>query len=252
MTLLDGSLYDRIGTTYARVRRPDPRIAQAIHRALDSARSVLNVGAGAGSYEPLDRLVTAVEPSAQMRRQRPPGAAPCIDAVAQDLPFSDGAFDAGLAILTVHHWTDPAQGLCEMMRVCRRIVMFTWDPERSPSFWMTARYLPEAIEFDRRCPSIDWLRDVMGPIEVSPVPIAHDCTDGFYGAYWRRPYAYLKPEVRAGISVTSQLAPTIVARAVEHLRVDLESGAWEREVGRFLPDDKLDLGYRLVTVDLHR
>jgi SAM-dependent methyltransferase len=250
MTAQDGSLYDRIGLDYAKVRRPDHRIARAIHRALGDARTVVNVGAGTGSYEPVDRLVTAVEPSAEMRHQRPPGAAPCVNAVAQALPFDDRSFDAGLAILTVHHWSDPVGGLREMMRVCRRIVIFTWDPEMTPAFWMTKRYLPEAVEFDRRCPSLQLFREVLGPIRVSAVPIAYDCTDGFYGAYWRRPHAYLSAEVRGGISVLSQLDPRIVERSIENLRSDLESGLWERQVGRFLPHDELDLGYRLVTVDL--
>src|SRR5580704_15783453 len=133
-------LYDAIGTTYTVTRRTEPRIAVRVWAALGDARTVLNVGAGTGSYEPPDRRVTAVEPSALMRAQRPAGAAPCVAAVAESLPFDDQSFDAAMAFSTVHRWPDPIAGLREMRRVARRVVVFTHDTgdtEWLRRFWLT-------------------------------------------------------------------------------------------------------------------
>jgi SAM-dependent methyltransferase len=133
-------LYDAIGRDDSGYRRPDPRLATAIIGALGNARSVVNVGAGAGSYEPTDRPVIAIEPSATMLDQRPAGSAPAVQASATDLPFRDGCFDASLSVLSLHHWPDRARGLAELARVAReRVVLLTWDP-MAARFWLVEEY----------------------------------------------------------------------------------------------------------------
>jgi SAM-dependent methyltransferase len=241
-------LYDRIGRGYATTRRTDPRLAAAIQDALGDARSVVNVGAGTGAYEPPGGRVVAVEPSREMIRQRPPGAAPAVRAVAEALPFADGAFDAALAVLTLHHWTDQACGLAELRRVARRrVVVLTWDPAAADRFWLTTDYLPEFVAIDLpRFPPLAELARVLGATDVRPVPIPADCIDGFLGAFWRRPEAYLDPAVRSGISSFSQVDPAAVARGVARLAADLASGAWETRHGPLRRQDALDLGYRLL------
>ena len=238
-------LYDEIGVDYERYRRPDPRIAAAIADALGTADVVLNVGAGAGSYEPRDRAVVAVEPSLVMIRQRRRGSAPVVQASATRLPFRDAAFAASLAVLTVHHWPDCARGLTEMARVTReRVVILTWDPAFS-GFWLVDDYFPEIGVVDRPIfPSIDELERALGSVECRPLLIPHDCTDGFLGAYWRRPHAYLDPGVRRAISTFSKIGD--VGPGVTRLRRDLEDGTWLRRHGHLLSEDAIDLGYRLV------
>jgi SAM-dependent methyltransferase len=195
-----GVLYDTIGVDYSSLRRPDPRIAEAIHAHLKGAASVLNVGAGAGSYEPTDLRVTAVEPSAAMIKQRPAGDAVVVQAAAEDLPFEDKFFDASMAILTVHHWSDVRKGLREMRRVTRgKIIILTFDPLAS-NFWLLD-YLPELGTLDQQqMPGIADFEAVLGPVQRIAVPIPHDCTDGILCAYWRRPAAYLDPKVRRSMS----------------------------------------------------
>ncbi len=241
-------LYDEIGIGYKHYRRPDPRLATVIHRALGEAQSVVNVGAGAGSYEPMDRAVVAVEPSIAMIHQRQPDHAPVVQASATDLPFREAAFDAALAILTIHHWPDQVRGLTEMARVARkRIVIVTWDPEES-NFWLIKDYFPEIAEIDRQsCPSIETLGETLGDIEVPPLLVPHDCLDGFLGAYWRRPHAYLDAGVRSAISAFSKIAE--VESGLAQLRSDLESGAWERRYGQLLHQSEYEFGYRLVIAD---
>jgi SAM-dependent methyltransferase len=237
--------YDILGRTYGGHRHADPRIARIINAALGDAATVVNVGAGAGSYEPPDRSVVAVEPSSVMIAQRPASAAPAVQASAELLPFSDNAFDAALAILTVHHWSDRRAGLAEMRRVARdRVVVLTWDPEH-PGFWLVRDYFPDLIEFDRRIfPKLAELEAALGRIDVSVVSIPHDCVDGFLGAYWRRPAAYLDEGVRAGISTFARIGD-IPAR-IERLRADLESGQWAVRNAELLRLEELDVGYRLV------
>jgi SAM-dependent methyltransferase len=218
-------LYDAIGTGYTGTRRTDPRIAEQIWAALGDARTVLNVGAGSGSYEPSDREVTAVEPSAVMRAQRPAGAAPCVAATAQSLPFEDQSFDAAMALATIDHWPDPIAGLREMRRVARRVVVFTHDAGGADRFWLTRDYLPEhaALWADR--PSLAELADAIAA-RAEPVPIPWDCADGFYEAYWRRPEAYLDERIRRGMSVWARVGQEAEQRAVHGLREDLASGRW--------------------------
>jgi SAM-dependent methyltransferase len=238
------ALYDRIGVGYSDYRRPDERIATRVDAALGLCRTVLNVGAGAGSYEPQSRFVVAVEPSQEMIRQRPPMAAQSIRAVADRLPFADRSFDASLAILTIHHWSRRDHGLAEMRRVSRdRVVIVTWDPAH-PGFWLLQDYLPEILDIDRpHFPSLSDIENAIGPIEVHTLPIPADCSDGFLGAYWRRPAAYLDARVRAAISTFSKLDSV---PALERLRRDLEDGTWGDRYGSLLALPELDVGYRLV------
>jgi SAM-dependent methyltransferase len=240
------TIYDRIGRRYAQRRRPDPRIAARIARALGDARTVVNVGAGAGSYEPEDRHVVAVEPSEVMIAQRPREAAPVVRAVAEALPFSNNQFDAALAVLTVHHWTDPKRGVAELRRVARRQVIFTWDPAHLAPFWFTRDYLPDAVALDAGFTTLRATVALLGAATVEPIPVPHDCHDGFFAAYWRRPEAYLDPDVRAGISGFGILDENVVEHGLKLLADDLESGEWYRRNDHLLGLDELDLGYRLV------
>ena len=247
--MADAPVYDVIGRGYARRRQPDPRIADRIDRVLGDARTVVNVGAGAGSYEPKDRRVIAVEPSPVMIAQRPAGAAPVTRAVGESLPFADDTFDVALAVLTVHHWTDPACGLAELRRVATRQVVLTWDPDALAAFWFTRDYLPEAEDLDRGFADFDTTTAVLSPARVETVTVPKDCRDGFYAAYWQRPEAYLDPSVRASISGFSIIDDEITKRALERLAADLESGAWHRRNAALLDVDELDVGYRLVVAE---
>lgn len=239
------SKYDVIGRTYGAHRRADPRIGRMIDDALRGAETVLNVGAGAGSYEPRGRRVVAVEPSRVMIAQRPPCAPPAVRGSAEHLPFSDGSFDAALAVLTVHHWSDRRAGLAEMRRVARdRVVILTWDPAH-PGFWLTRDYFPELVEYDRRIfPALADFEAVLGHIEVGVVPVPHDCVDGFLGAYWRRPEKYLEEGVRAGISTFTRVGDA--SPRLDRLRDDLGSGRWALKNAGLLALEELDLGYRVV------
>lgn len=238
------AIYDRIGVDYAALRRPDRRIAAQINAALGPARTVLNVGAGAGSYEPVDRELVALEPSSAMIAQRSVRAAPCVGGRAEALPFRDDAFDAIMAMLTVHHWDDQVAGLSELRRVSRgSVVILTFDPAFR-GFWLTD-YLPGLIALDEaQMPPLDTYECMLGPVEITPVPVPHDCTDGFLCAYWRRPEFYLDPQVRQGSSSFWALGE--ISKEMERLRRDLADGGWERRYGALRKLDALDCGYRLV------
>ena len=241
--------YDESRAGYSTTRRADPRIAALLGRALGDARTVLNVGAGAGSYEPRDREVTAVEPSPIMRAQRPPEAVEAIDARAEALPFEDGSFEAAMAVLTVHHWDDPAAGLRELRRVASGpVVVLTFDPSETGAFWLVRDYLPSLAATDReRLPTIDSVVDALGGrATVERVPIPHDCRDGFLGAFWRRPERYLDAAAHAGISCFAEVDPELLEEALTRLRNDVDSGAWRRRYGGLLSREELDVGYRMV------
>jgi SAM-dependent methyltransferase len=242
------TIYDRIGDRYTAARREDPRLAAPIHAALGSATSVVNVGAGTGSYEPRDRRVVAVEPSQVMLAQRPASAAPTVQALAEALPFVTGAFDAAMAVLTVHHWGDRSSGLAEMRRVARGpVVVFTWDPETLDSYWAKTDYFPMSGRFDvERSAPIPELVAALGGAEVIPIPIPWDCQDGFYGAYWRRPSALLDPVVWQGVSALALIPEHDREAGMRRLAADVESGAWERRYPHLGQLDELDLGYRLL------
>ncbi|MBL8669578.1 MAG: class I SAM-dependent methyltransferase [Alphaproteobacteria bacterium] len=235
--------YDTIGVTYAELRKPDPRIAGIIARALGPARTVLNVGAGTGSYEPADRAVTAVELSRAMIAKRSPAAAAVVQASAEALPFGDKSFDAAMAILTIHHWRDKAAGLREMRRVTRgRIVLLTFDPAHRP--WLTD-YLPALAALDEtQMPAMADYGRWLGPVQVAPVLVPHDCVDGFLYAYWRRPAAYLDARIRSGSS--SFWAIGDAEAGLRTLQQDLDTGEWAHRYADLLALDAYDAGYRLV------
>ncbi len=237
-------LYDRIGFNYAHLRRPDPRIAAAIEAALGAAETVVNVGAGAGSYEPAGRRVTAVEPSAAMIAQRQPSDAVVVQAGAEALPFADGAFDAAMAVLTIHHWADKAKGVAEMRRVARGPVVFlTYDPAFR-DFWLLDHFPALAALDEGQMPTMAEFGRWLGPVSISPVPIPHDCVDGFLAAYWRRPEAYLDERVRAAMSSFWKIGD--ISEGLDRLARDLESGEWARRHADLGAREELDCGYRLV------
>ena len=239
--------YDTIGRTYTRTRRPDPRIARQVAHALGDARTVVNVGAGAGSYEPVDRFVVGIDPSRTMLGQRPvPTVA--VQSVAEGLPFADGTFDAAMATLTLHHWTDVDRGLAEMRRVAPRQVIFFFDPTYSNAYWLVAEYCPEVVQIptERNAPGPADIARLLDVRSVERVMVPSDCTDGFGGAYWNRPELYLDPNVQAGISSFSLLAPELRTRVTTQLRDDLASGAWDAKYGHLRTLDEIDLGYRIL------
>jgi SAM-dependent methyltransferase len=247
VTVSSAQLFDTVGAAYTVTRRTEPRIAARIWAALGDARTVLNVGAGTGSYEPPGRDVTAVEPSAPMRAQRPAGA-PCVAAVAESLPFEDQSFDAAMALSTVHHWQDPIAGLREMRRVARRVVVFTHDSSDSGwrrRFWLTRDYLPEVADLVAGRPSLTEQARAIGA-RTEPVLIPWDCADGFFEAYWRRPEAYLDDRVRRGVSVWARLGPDVEQRAMRSLRDDLVSGRWAERNRDLAALDAAELGLRLL------
>jgi SAM-dependent methyltransferase len=239
--------YDAIGRTYTTTRATDPRIAARIWAALGDARTVVNVGAGTGSYEPPDREVTAVDPSEVMLAQRGPDAAPAVLGVAEALPFDDRSFDAAMAVLTLHHWSDWRAGCAELRRVARdRVVVFSWDPTYAGRMWLGPEYFGRfGYEDVAGFPSLaDQAAALQAEVEVVPVP--WDCRDGFFSAFWRRPEAYLDPIVRAGISTLAKRSEAELAEGLARLRADIASGAWARRHADLLALEELDLGYRLL------
>jgi hypothetical protein len=243
--VLESPLYDQIGRGYVRERRADTRVAAVIGRALGDAESVVNVGAGAGSYEPSDRWVLAVEPAAAMRAQRPPTGAPCLDASAEQLPLADASVDIAMAVYTDFHWRDRRRGLAEMMRVSRRgVVLLTVDREVAEHYWLTRDYLPGANELFEPLARVTEL--LPGCCEITSVPIPSDCRDGFVQAYWRRPHRLLDPDVRATMALFTRLSPAVRQRGLARLRDDLDSGEWRRRNRALLDLPSLDLGHRLV------
>lgn len=244
--------YDRIGIDYSRVRRTDPRFEAAIRGALGDAESVLNVGAGAGSYEPRDREVVAVEPSPVMIAQRPAGAAAAIQGVAEDLPLADGSVDATMGVFTMQHWDDVDRGLAEVLRVTRRrVVLLTLDLDATAEMWLCRDYLPEIVAHDRETfPSIEHLEAVLPDPRIDTIPVPADCADGFCVALWGRPEAHLDPDVRKASSIWHLLPAAVVEPALDRLRRDLESGEWDRRYGQLRSQASLDIGVRLVTAEL--
>jgi SAM-dependent methyltransferase len=244
--------YDAIGRGYALSRQPDPRIARQIVDALGDAATVVNVGAGTGSYEPRQRAVTAVDPSMEMIRQRSSDAPRVVRAVAESLPFADRSFDAALAVLTIHHWRHPARGVAEMLRVARRrVVILTWDIAVGASFWLTAHYFPEITAFDStRFGSIEELADSLGGARVIAVPFPRDCHDGFLAAFWARPQEYLVPGRRAAISGFAQVPTSALKDGLDRLANDLRTGQWDRRFGHLRMSESLDLGYRLLVAEI--
>ena len=239
-------LYERIGRGYAQARRADPRIAHVVHAALGDATSVVNVGAGTGSYEPADREVIAVEPSPRMRAQRPTGAARCLDALAEDLPLDDASVDVAMALYSDFHWRDRARGIAELVRVSRRgVVILTVDRDAAEGYWLTRDYLPEANDLFAPLADVTRLLPGRAP-EVTRVLIPADCRDGFVHAFWKRPEALLDPDVHATMAVFTRAPSATVATAQARLGADLASGAWRRRNHELAELEALDLGHRLV------
>lgn len=242
--------YDRIGQGYARTRREDPRLAALIHRALGDARTVVNVGAGAGSYEPRDRYVIAIEPSDVMASQRPPDLPPAIRASAGALPLRDAAVGAAMAILTIHHWDrELERGIRELRRVARGpIVILTYDPAISGRMWLMADYLPEVAELDHRIfPAIETLAGWLGGInDVQTVEIPRDTPDWTLGSFWAHPERVLDAGARNATSGFARMPPVVVDRVVAGVRRDLEDGAWERRHGYLRRLESFDVGLRLI------
>lgn len=238
-------LYDSIGMTYSEIRRTDHRLAERIWTALGDAVSIVNVGAGSGSYEPPDRAVIAVEPSAVMRAQRPSSAAPCISASAERLPFPDKSFDAAMAVLSDHHWRDPMAGLHEMRRVARRVVLFRWDNARAARSWLINDYLPEFARHAHRGPNLAERARLLGA-RIETVPVPWDCRDGFLHAHWRRPEAYLRENIRHGTSAWFRVGDEAETRAVNNLAADLASGVWYDRNSELLELAEIDIGARLL------
>ena len=225
--------YEADGAHYSAIRRPEPRFARKIRDALGDASTLINVGAGAGSYAPEDLSVTAVEPSASMRSQRPAHLAPALDAVAEDLPFPDQAFDAALASVTVHQWSDLGGGLAELRRVTRGpVVIMTFDPVSLREFWL-GEYAPAMMERESgRMPDLGELAAQLGGnVRIDELPIPADCSDGFAEAYFGRPEAFLDARVRKSQSAWGFIDAEEEHRSVERLRAALEDGSWDH---RFL------------------
>lgn len=240
--------YDRLGRGYANTRRADKRIAARIEEALDDARTVVNVGAGAGSYEPLNRDVTAVEPSAEMIAQRPVEAAPAVQASAESLPFADDSFDAALAVLTAHHWADLDAGLNEMLRVAQeRVVIVTFDAEALENLWITADYFPEMLALKRPSGADSCgLLEKLPAATSHPIPVPRDCTDLFFAALWARPELIFNEEVMRPMWVWQSISEEGRRKGRKRLAADLTTGVWSKRYGRQCEQSELDVGLRIV------
>jgi SAM-dependent methyltransferase len=242
--------YDRIGSGYARLRSEDPHVRAQIHAALGDARTVVNVGAGAGSYEPVDRHVIAIEPSDVMAAQRPPGLVPAIRAFAGELPLRDASVDAAMSVLSLHHWdASQEQGVRELRRVARGpVVLVTFDARVSSEMWLVADYLPELAELDRRIlPPPETLAAWLGgATQIIEMPIRRDTPDWTLGAFWAHPERVLDPVARLATSGFARMPPEVVARVDRALRDDLDSGRWDARHGRLRALDAYDAGMRLV------
>lgn len=248
-----GTLHDRMGIDHNATPRGDPRIARQIHDALGDASSVVNVGAGIGAYEPDDREVIAIEPSELTIAQRSPGLAPAIKGYAENLPLESDSVDAAMACMTLHHWADWRIGIQELRRVARkRVVIFTYDPASRERFWLLRDYLPKLARLDcERFPRLGEQHAATGDeVRVDPVPIPHDCEDGFLAAYWRRPTVYLDERVRAGISTFHLPGARFLLEGLDALDEDIRTGRWEDMNHAILDRESMDLGYRLLITEL--
>lgn len=242
-------VYDAIGHGYEPVRRPDPRIASRITEALGDVRTVLNIGAGTGSYEPSDRWVLAVEPSMVMIQQRPQGSAPVLQASAETLTLADKTVDAAMGVLTIHHWNDLERGIQQLVRVAReRIVIVTMDVPTLAELWIVKDYFPDFVgKHTDRFPSMEKLCGLLPNATAEVLPVPHDCTDCFTGAMWARPQDLLDPVIQAASSTWRDLSPEAMNSGLSRLQHDLENGTWTQRYGHLLQNDTLDVGLRIVT-----
>ena len=249
---MNRAAYDELGVNYTDFRRADPRIEAKVRAALGDARSVVNVGAGTGSYEPSDREVIAVEPSPLMIAKRPEGAAPALRGVAEALPLGDQSVDAAMAIFTIHHWSDLGAGLAEMRRVAReRIVLLTIDARKNAEIWTLAEYFPEAMALEEEAmPSIASLESHLPEATIETVPMPSRCRDEFTSTLWDRPELFLEPATLRASSLWHRLSPEVIERGQERLRADLESGRWDELHGHLRTLPELDIGTRLIAAEL--
>lgn len=241
--------YDKHGQKYSGYRRTDPRIEEYVYTGLGSAKTILNVGAGAGAYEPEDRYVIAVEPSRVMRSQRQhANKMPAVIGTAESLPFDDDSFDASMAMVTVHHWLDIRKGLQELRRVTReQVLIMTFDPDALDDFW-NAHYFPEIVEVEKsRYPTIDFITKALsGNCEVQSIPIPFDCEDGFQEAYYGRPEAFLEKEIRLSQSAWGFVSDEVEEQLVKSLSDDLKSGEWDKKYGKFRRMSSYTCALRLI------
>lgn len=243
------AIYDEIGIDYAVMRRTDPKIAKQLYAELEGATRIVNIGAGTGSYEPEDVDLVAVEPSAEMIAQRPIGSYRVEQASADKLPFESNSFSHALTVLSMHHWENRSQAFAEINRVAtEKFVAITWDPNADP-FWLTRDYFPEIYETDKRIfPDLDELNEHFDDVKMRPLLIPSDCQDGFFAAFWKRPSAYLSPQVRQSTSPFSKVSN--LAEGLQKLEADLKSGAWAENNRAILSLSALDVGYRLVSAKI--
>jgi SAM-dependent methyltransferase len=241
--------YNKSGQKYSGHRQTDPRIAEYVFKGLADAKTILNVGAGPGSYEPANKYVVAVEPSIIMRAQRiQNGKIPAINAKADNLPFDDNSFDASMAMITVHHWPDMNKGLKELRRVAKKqVLIMTFDPGELDNFW-NVNYFPELIEVEKaRYPTIEFIKNSLGGnCEVIPIPIPLDCVDGFQEAFYGRPEAFLEKEVRLAQSAWGFLPEAVEEKSVQSLEDDLKSGEWDKKYGHFRTQSAFTCALRLI------
>lgn len=244
-------IYDQIGLSYAVTRQTDPEIAQQLYAELTGATRIVNIGAGAGSYEPEHVDLVAVEPSAKMIAQRKVGSHPVEQAFAEELPFADNSFSHAMTVLSMHHWTDRPRAFREINRVAtEKFVAITWDPHAEP-FWLTRDYFPEIHEADRQIfPDLDELTLYFDNVVMRPLPIPSDCQDGFFAAFWQRPEAYLRPEVRQAMSPFAKIEN--LAEGLQKLEADLAGGAWAEKNQAILDASSLDVGYRIITANIRK
>ena len=242
-------IYDNIGRNYSVTRCTDPKVAAQLYPELEGATRIINIGAGTGSYEPEDAPLVAVEPSAKMIAQRKAGSHRVEQAFAEKLPFEDNSFSHAMTILSMHHWGDRSQAFSEINRVATdKLVAITWDPTSEP-FWLTRDYFPEIYETDKRIfPDLDELKDHFDDVVMRPLLIPSDCEDGFFAAFWKRPDAYLDPNVRQATSPFSKVER--LEEGLQKLADDLASGAWAKQNAAILALASLDVGYRLITAKL--
>ena len=241
--------YDKFGMKYSTHRQTDERIAEYVYKELFDAKTILNVGSGAGSYEPTDKYVVAVEPSTIMRQQRlDRNKVPAINAKADNLPFDSNSFDASMAMITVHHWHDMDKGLKELRRVTKhQVVIMTFDPKQLDNFW-NAEYFPEVIDVEKaRYPTIDFIKNSLGGhCKVIPIPIPLDCKDGFQEAFYGRPEAFLEKQVRLSQSAWGFIPEDKQEEIVRRLRTDLESGNWDKKYGHFRVQEFFTCSLKLI------
>lgn len=242
--------YDRIGRTYAQFRHTEPTWHHELTDALGDARRVLNVGAGTGNYEALGAEVIALEPSRVMIDQRHPDAAPCVQGVAEYLPFADNAFDATMGVLTMHHWSDLERAFADLNRLAPRHVYTVYDTTFARDFWLLD-YFPETrvdpMEVNAPTPAL--LGRYFDVVDVRTLWVPRACSEGFAAASWARPHDYLDPEMQQAISLLALQPPEVLERGTAALRADLESGRWHERYPDIVHLKRADFGYRLVIAE---